>query len=90
MAKVFLIVIYIKPNTSINEISGTCEMFFEELTPEPEQFHIVCGDFNIDHSSKNIKLTKVEDIFRSYNLSNMSNVVYTRETAKSKTKTVEI
>ena len=34
-------------------------MFFEELTPEPEQLHIVCGDFNNDHSSKNIKLTKV-------------------------------
>ena len=60
-------------------------MFFEELTPELEQLHIVCGDFNIDHSSKNIKLTKLTDIFRSYNLSNMSNVGYTRESAKSRT-----
>ena len=69
-------------------------MFFEELTPEQLQF--VCGDFNIDHSSKNIKLTKLKDIFSSYNLSNMSNVGYTRESAKSSidvvycSKTVEI
>ena len=93
-----LTVIYIKPNTSINEISETFQMFFEELTPDSEQLHIVCGDFNIDHSSKNIKLTKLKDIFSSYNLSNMSNVGYTRESAKSRTnidvvycsKTVEI
>ena len=52
-------------------------MFFEELTPEPEQLHIVCGDFNIDHSSKNIKLTKLKDIFSFYNLSNTSNVGFT-------------
>ena len=90
--------IYIKPNTSINEISETFQMFFEELTPEPEQLHIICGDFNIDHNSKNIKLTKLKDIFSSYNLSNMSNVGYARESAKSRTnidvvycsKTVEI
>ena len=31
-----LTVIYIKPNTSINEISETFQMFFEGLTPEPE------------------------------------------------------
>ena len=93
-----LTVIYIKPNTSINEISETFQMFFEELNPEPEQLHIVCRDFNIDHSSKNIMLTKLKDIFSSYNLSNMSNVGYTRESAKSRTnidvvycsKTVEI
>ena len=72
--------------------------FFEELTPELEPLHIVCGDFNIDHSSKNIKLLKLKDIFSSYNLSNMSNVGYTSESAKSRTnidvvycsKTVEI
>ena len=93
-----LTVIYIKPNISINEISEIFQMFFEELTPDPEQLHIVCGDFNIDHSSKNIKLTKLKDIFSSYNLSNMSNVGYARESAKSRTnidvvycsKTVEI
>ena len=97
--KFFLLtVIYIKPNTSRNEISETIQMFFEELNPEPEQLHIVCGDFNIDHSSKNFKLTKLKDNFSSYNLSNMSNVGYTRESAKSRTnidvvycsKTVEI
>ena len=97
--KLFLLtVIYIKPNTSINEISETFQMFFEELNPELEQLHIVCGDFNIDHSGKNIKLTKFKDIFSSYNLSNMSNVGYARESAKSRTnidvlfcsKTVEI
>ena len=73
-------------------------MFFEKLTLEPEQLHIVCGDFNIEHSSKNIKLTKSKNLFSSYNLSNMSNVGYTRESAKSRTnidavyclKTVEI
>ena len=73
-------------------------MFFEELTPEREQLHIVCGDFNIDHSSNNIKLTKLKDIFSSYNLRNMSNVGFTRESAKSRSnidvvycsKTVEI
>ena len=80
-----LAVIYIKPNTSINEISETFQMFFEELTPEPEQLHIVCGDFNIDHSSKNNKFTKLKDILSSYNLSNMSNAGYTRESAKSRT-----
>ena len=43
MVKIFLLtVIYIKPNTSINEIAETCQMFFEELTPEPEQLHIDC------------------------------------------------
>ena len=90
--------IYIKPKTSINEISETFQTFSEELTPEPEQLLIVWGDFNIDHSSKNIKLTKLKDVFSSYNLSNMSNVGYTRESAKSRTnidvvycsKTVEI
>ena len=59
--------------------------FFENLTPVPEQLHFVCGDFNIDHSSKNIRLTKLIDIFSSYNLNNMSNVGYTRESAKSRT-----
>ena len=79
-------------------MSETFQMFYEELTPEPEQLHIVCGEFNIDHSSKNMKLTKLKDIFSSYNLSNMSNVGNTRESAKSRTnidvgycsKTVEI
>ena len=52
-----LTVIYIKPNTSINEKSETCQMFFEELTPEPEQLHNCCGDFNINHCSKNIAKT---------------------------------
>ena len=80
-----LTVIYIKPNTSINEISETFQMFFEKLTPEFEQLHIVCGDFNIDHSSKNNKFTKLKDILSSYNLSNMSNAGYTRESAKSRT-----
>ena len=80
-----LTVIYINSNTSIYEKSETFQMFFEELTPEPEQLHIVCGDFNIDHSSENIKLKKLKDIFSSYNLSNMSNVGYTRESAKSRT-----
>ena len=73
-------------------------MFFEELTLGPELLHIVCEEFKIDHSSKNIKLTKLKDIFSSYNLSNMSNVGNTRESAKSRTnidvvycsKTVEI
>ena len=60
-------------------------MFFEELTPEPEQLHIVCGDFNIDHSSKNNKFRKLKDILSSYNLSNLSNAGYTRESAKSRT-----
>ena len=94
----FLTMIYIKPNTRINEISGTCQMFFEELTPEPEQLHIVCGVLNIDHACENIKFTKLKDIFISYILSSMSNVGYTRESAKSRTnidvvycsKTVEI
>ena len=99
IGKSFLLtVIYIKPNTSINKILEAFQMFFEELTQEPEQLHIVCGDFNIDHSSKNIKLTKLKDIFSSYNMSNMSNVGYTRESAKTRTnidvvycpKTVEI
>ena len=80
-----LTVIYIKPNTIINEISKTFQMFFKELTREPEQLHIVCGDFKIYHSSKNIKLIKLKDIFSSYNLSNMSDVGYTRESAKSRT-----
>ena len=79
-----LTVIYIKPNTSINEISETFQMFFEELTREPEQLHIVCGDFNIDHSKKNNN-TELKDIVSSYNLSNMSNAGYTRESAKSRT-----
>ena len=90
--------IYIKPKTSINEISETFQTFSEDLTPEPEQLLIVWGDFNIDHSSKNFKFTKLKDFFSSYNLSNMWNVGYTRENAKSKTnidvvycsKTVEI
>ena len=81
-----LTLIYIKPNTSINEISETFQMFFEELTLGPELLHIVCREIKIDHSSKNIKLTKLKDIFSSYNLSNMSNVGNTRESAKSRTK----
>ena len=80
-----LTVIYIKPNTSINEISEIFQMFFEEMTPEPEQLNIVCGDFNIDHSSKNNKFTKIKDTLSSYNLSNMSNAGCTRESAKSRT-----
>ena len=75
--------IYIKPNTSINEISETFQKFFEELTPERQQLHIVCGDFKIEYSSTNIRLTKLKDIFSSYNLSNMTNVGYIRESAKS-------
>ena len=59
-----LTVIYIKPNTSINEISENIQIFFDELTPEPEQLHSVCGGINIDHSSKNIKLTKLEDLLK--------------------------
>ena len=78
--------IYIKPNTSIKEISESCQMFFEDLTPEPEQLHIFCGDFNIDHITKNINLTKMKDILSSYNLNNISNIGCTRETAKSRTK----
>ena len=61
------------------------QMVFEELTQEPEQLHIVCGDFNIDHSSKSNKFTKLIDILSSYNLSDMSNAGYTRESAKSRT-----
>ena len=60
-------------------------MFFEELTPEPEQLHIVRGDLNIDHSSKINKFSKLKDILSSYNLSNMSNAGYTRESAMSRT-----
>ena len=35
----------------MNEKSKTSQMIFDEMTLEPEQMHIVCGDFNIDHSS---------------------------------------
>ena len=60
-------------------------MFFEELNPKSEQLHIVCVDFKIDHSRKNTKLTELKDTFCPYNLSNMSNVVYTSETVKTRT-----
>ena len=58
-------------------------MVFEELPPEAEQLFIVCGDFNFDHSGKNIKHKKLKEIFSSYSLDNMSNVEYTRETVES-------
>ena len=73
--------------TSVNEIPEFCETFFEDLTLQPEHLQIVCGDFNLSHSSKNIKITQLKDISSSCNLNNLSNVWYTRETAKSRTNT---
>ena len=79
-----LTVIYIQPKKSKNEKSETCQIFLECLTPEPEPLHIA-WDFTIDNSCKNVKLTKLKDNFRSYHLSNLSVVGYSRETSKSRT-----
>ena len=53
-----LIVIYLKPNTNLSELSKTFHEYFEKITLKQKQMHLMCGDLDIDHSKTNEKFLK--------------------------------
>ena len=50
-----LTVIYLKPNTSLSELSKTFQEYSQKITLKQKQMHLMCGDLNIDHSKTNAK-----------------------------------
>ena len=63
-----LTVIYLKPNTSLSELSKTFQEYFEKITLKPKQMHLMCGDLNIDHLKTNAKFLTLENVLGGYDL----------------------
>ena len=82
-----LTVVYLKPNTSLSELSKTFEDYFEKNNAQAKQMHLMCRDLNIDHSKTNAKFLTLENVFGGYDLNNMSLTGFTRETINSQTRT---
>ena len=81
-----LTVLYLKPNTSLSELSKSFEEYFEKMTLKPKQMHLICGDLNIDHSKANAKISTLENVLGGYDLNNMSLTGFTSETINSQTR----
>ena len=81
-----LTVIYLKPNTSLSELSKTFQENFEKITLKPKQMHLICGDLNIDQSKTNANFLTLENVLGGYDLNNMSLTGFIRETINSQTR----
>ena len=81
-----LTVIYLKPNTSLSELSKTFQEYFEKITVKPKQKALMCGDLNIDHSKTNAKFLTLEIFLGGYDLNNKSLTGFPRENINSQTR----
>ena len=81
-----LTVIYLKPKTSLSELSKSFQEYFEKITFKPKQMHLTSGDLNINHSKTYAKFLTLENVLGGYDLNNMSLTGFTRETIISQTR----
>ena len=81
-----LTVVYLKPKTSLSELSKKFEEFFEKMTLKPKQMHLMRGDLNVDQSKTNAKFSTLENVLRGYDLNKMSQTRFARETINSQTR----
>ena len=77
--------VYLKPNTSLSELSKTFGEYFENDT-QAKKMHLKCGDLNIDHSKTNGKFSTLENVLGGYDLIKMSLTGFTRETINYQTR----